>query len=104
MNEIEFDRLRDRVHKVADEVQGHEFKLHDHAIELKNLKEAMDTIRATGATAVQLANTTAVIELKLDTVKETLSAIKGVMWWTAALLGGAFITALWNLIVKNGPQ
>lgn len=107
----EVDRLRARLHKLADMLQVHEVRLGEHTIMLTVMREAMESLRQTSvtraafeaaingmATKLDLFHTEH--SLKLDHIREEIAPIRSGIRWAVGLVLTAVIVALLGLIIK----
>lgn len=73
----ELQRIRQRIHDIAEVVHAHGAKLEINKLELGNLKETVETIVETHATRSQLTSESTILQVKLDQVASQVSEIKG---------------------------
>lgn len=97
----EWLRVRDRVHKLADTVQAQTLTLAEHALMLRTLEKDQAAMLRTMATSEQLANRAALIDAKLDSIREMVEPIRRGINWAIGLVLTAVIVAVLSLIIKS---
>lgn len=112
----EVDKLRSRLHRLADRMQSHESRIIIVEYVNKRLEERMDVIGKTMATGEQLAGAVEKIELKLTNarnqledavcaLKDDLAPIKkGIYWVITIVLGAVILAGLGLVLAKPGVR
>lgn len=97
----QYEKLRARIHDIAEVVHQHGSKIEIGKIELGNLKGIVEGIVESGATREQLSTESRVLQLKLDQVSNDVAGIKGdlkkvtltiVIAVLMAMLGGVLVS------------
>lgn len=97
----EESRIRARIHKLADQVQIHTLTLAEHALLLRALTDDQRTMKSTMATTEQVAHSAALIEAKIDGIREIVEPIRRGINWAIGLVLGAVILAIIGLVIKS---
>jgi hypothetical protein len=108
----EINKVRDRMHKLADTVQHHESKLAQHDIVLANLAQTVESVRGQMSTREQLESAVVLFTLRLDKavsemtlklleVHTDLDPIKRGIHWAVGLILTTVILAILALVIKG---
>lgn len=97
----EFARLRDRLHKQADEIQRHDGKLIEHALEIANVKTDLASMRASMATSEQLKAAVELLTEKLANLGRQTASVQTGINWAVGLILGTVLLAILALVLKG---
>lgn len=104
----ETDRIRARIHNLADKVQGHEVFLEQHRSDLARNRDDIRELRQQTTqyvTQSQLVSEKTLLMNKLDTIAGDVAGIRKAGYWFMGVVGTAIVLAIMNLILKGGgPQ
>ena len=101
--EDDAERIRNRVHRMADTLQRHELLLAKHDQRLQSTEDDVKDLRGSMATSEQLRNAVSNIELKLTNLHDAINPIRrgvnAVVW----LILSSIVLAVLALVLR-GPQ
>lgn len=119
MTEDEQETLRKRIHKMSDQVQAHELRLAEDAVQIRSLTERLDGALRTMATGdqlhamesnlalqllnakLQLEGAVSLIREQVSNLKDDLTPIRKGINWVVTLVLGAVILAVLALVLKG---
>lgn len=96
----EVQRIRDRIHKAADEIQDHRMKLAEHELRLNSLSADVIDLRDAMATGEHLSSVEERIKIKLDHMAQTIAPIQRGVTAVVWLIISALIVALLGLLLQ----
>lgn len=99
--EGELERMRDRVHKIADELQEHRLKIGEHELRLTTVAADVSDLHETMATSDQLDSVKQTLTLKLDHLTETVSPLRRGLNWAVGLILSGVLLAVLNLVLRS---
>ena len=124
VDDVQFEKLTQRVHKMSDMVQAHEGTIREHGVLINFLNNQLETVRQTTATREALDNAigrvttmqesnraqlTASLEssektlsLKLNHLHDDMVPIKRGIYWVVGLILAALIGAGMTFILRGG--
>ncbi len=108
----ELNKVRDRIHKLAGTVQGHEIKIAQHEVLMNTLSHTVESVRAQMSTREQLEAAVVLFGLRLDKavsemslkltdVHTDLDPIKRGIYWAVGLILATVILAIVALVIKK---
>lgn len=99
----ELQKVRERLHKLADDQQEHRMKIAEHELRLSALAADVLDMRDSAATRDQLASLEALLTLKLDQLAKTIEPIRSGINKLVWVIVVAILMALLGLVlVKPG--
>lgn len=114
MNETdELERLRSRLHKLADNVQVIMGRLGEHDLRIGALTAELQTTRADMATAAQVKGAVELLTVKIENVEKTMSlqlqliqesfgpVRKGFYWAVGILIGSVLLSTVTYIITAG---
>ena len=101
MSEDDFQRLRERVHSLADKVQAQALQVAEHGILIVNLTADITEVERSMATSEQLTHAVRETHLKLDHLHDCIHPIKRALWYAVGLLASTVFLAILSLVLKK---
>lgn len=96
----ELQKLRERVHDIAEVVHTHGSKIEICKLEVGNLKEAVENIVSTTATREVVKSESAILQLKIDQVSSDVGGMKRNLNTVTLTVILAVIGAVITLVLK----
>lgn len=97
----EFQRMRERMHKITDTLQEHRLKIGEHDLRLDAAGAEILNLQDTMATSEQLESARAMLTVKLDHLADTIEPITRGIYWAVALILGGVLLALLGLVLRE---
>ncbi len=105
-------KVRERLHKLSDQVQVHEGKILGHDIKIEFAAQQVQALIAQTATREQLDTATlslgeklaasvALMTLQIQTIADDIAPLRKGIYWIVTLVLGAVVLAVLTLVLRQ---
>lgn len=96
----ELQRIRTRIHDLAEVLQQHGNKIEIGRIERENLTEKVDALVTKSATREQVTASADLVQLKLEQVRNDVAGLKDVVTKVAWVIVVAVLAAVLSTVIR----
>lgn len=103
VDDAELQRIRERMHKIADDVQEHRMKIGECLIRISQNEKAVTDLRESMATSEQLENAVNLMTVKMSSLQQSIDPIRRGVNAVVMLIVTTLVGAILALLIY-GPK
>lgn len=100
-DDTEQDRLRQRLHKMTDQVQAHALLIHELRIMATEAKDIISRMQAASATRDHLEASVQLLRAEIAGMRNEFDPIRRAIYWFASIVLAAVAVAVLGMVLRS---